>query len=87
MNYEKIDQNLKNVKDLCYEMLEIADHGDKFRKDSGCGAIYGSLRDAAYKLRKLVDKELELHKLEIQRLRQKQKKEESNESKEEDSGG
>lgn len=71
MDYEKINQNLNNVKELCYEMLKIADRGDNFRKDSGCGAIYGYLRDAAYKIRKLVDKEIESHKYQIKSSKKK----------------
>ncbi|MBU0995992.1 MAG: hypothetical protein KJ737_26150 [Proteobacteria bacterium] len=49
------------VIDLCYEMLELADHGDKFRLDTGCGVVYGTLRDVAYKVRKLAEKELVQH--------------------------
>lgn len=56
-----VDQNLKNVIRICFEMLEIADRGDAFRQDSGCGAIYGRLRDAAYKIRSLASAELSLH--------------------------
>ncbi|MFO7557750.1 MAG: hypothetical protein R6X10_02880 [Desulfobacterales bacterium] len=55
------DRNLKKIIDLCYEMLELADHGDKFRIDDGCGVVYGTLRDAAYKVRRLAEKEISLH--------------------------
>ena len=83
MNCKKIDQNLNNVKELCYEMLKIADRGDNLRKDSGCGAIYGYLRDSAYKIRKLVDEEIKLHKLQIKESKNT-KGEEPNEYKKED---
>lgn len=53
--------NLNRVVDLCYEMLEIADYGDKLRQDDGCGVVYGLLRDAAYKVRRLAMQELEHH--------------------------
>ncbi len=56
------DRNLKKIIDLCYEMLELADHGDKLRIDDGCGVVYGTLRDAAYKVRRLAEKEIALHK-------------------------
>jgi len=56
-----IDQNLRNVIQICYEMLEIADRGDSFRQDSGCGAVYGCLRDAAYKIRQLAEHEILQH--------------------------
>lgn len=61
MEETRLDKNLRRVIDLSYEMLEIADHGDKYRKDVGCGVVYGTLRDVAYKLRALAEKELELH--------------------------
>lgn len=56
-----VDKNLNKVVVLCYEMLELADHGDKFRNDDGCGVVYGKLRDVAYKVRSLAEKELEKH--------------------------
>ena len=61
MSTDIIDQNLRNVIQICYEMLEIADRGDSYRKDSGCGAVYGRLRDAAYKIRLQAEHELLLH--------------------------
>ncbi len=56
-----INDNLRKVIQLTYEMLELADHGDKFRQDSGCGVVYGSLRDEAYKIRQLAEDELLKH--------------------------
>jgi len=56
-----IDNNLNEVIRICYEMLELADHGDKIRQDTGCGVVYGTLRDTAYKLRKMAEKELSQH--------------------------
>jgi hypothetical protein len=55
------DKNLKKIITLCYEMLELADHGDKFRSDDGCGVVYGSLRDVAYKIRQMAEQELSRH--------------------------
>jgi len=59
---EPIDKNLQTVIDLCFEMLELADHGDKFRQDDGCGVVFGELRDSAYKIRQLAEDELVKHK-------------------------
>lgn len=56
-----LDKNLNRVIDLCYEMLEVADYGDKHRNDAGCGVVYGTLRDVAYKMRTLAEKELRDH--------------------------
>ncbi len=55
------DKNLKKVTDICYEMLELADYGDKFRFDDGCGVVYGLLRDSAYKIRDMAKQELSQH--------------------------
>jgi len=55
------DNNLRNVVELCYEMLEHADIGDRFRKDAGCGVVYGTLRDTAYKIRQMAEEELARH--------------------------
>jgi hypothetical protein len=53
------DETLNKVVDLCYAMLELADRGDRVREDASSGLVYGALRDAAYKVRKLAEKEIE----------------------------
>ncbi len=55
------NKNLRKVIDICYEMLELADYGDKFRMDDGCGVVYGTLRDTAYKIRSMTERELSKH--------------------------
>jgi len=42
-------------------MLSISDKGDLVREDDGCGILYGVLRDAAYKIRKMAEAEKESH--------------------------
>ena len=42
-------------------MVELADQGDRARKDVGCGVLYGLLRDSAYKIRKVAGQEKEDH--------------------------
>ena len=76
MNMEQtlFDKNLNRVIDLCYEMLEVADYGDKHRNDAGCGVVYGTLRDVAYKLRSLAEKELVLHGSDIAKSSKDSKK-------------
>ena len=61
MTKEKVNTNLSRVVEVCYEMLELADHGDKFRKDTGCGVVYATLRDSAYKIRQIAEQELQNH--------------------------
>jgi hypothetical protein len=63
-----INSNLRNVIKLCNEMLELADYGDKCRTDAGCGAVYGTLRDTAYKVRRLAKNELAQHDSECQMI-------------------
>lgn len=57
--------NLEKVIACCNEMLELADLGDNYRTDDGCGVVYGTLRDSAYKIRKLAKDELAKHKREM----------------------
>lgn len=55
------DTNIKRTLDLVNEMLKVSDKGDIEREDSGCGILYGVLRDAAYKLKKLAEAEKDKH--------------------------
>ncbi|NOZ86702.1 MAG: hypothetical protein GXP49_10605 [Deltaproteobacteria bacterium] len=56
------DRNLNQVINLTSDMLALAAKGDQERHDPWCGIVYGVLRDAAYKLRRLAEKELIRHK-------------------------
>jgi hypothetical protein len=42
-------------------MIILADEGDANRKDASCGVLYGMLRDSAYKLKSLAEKEKIIH--------------------------
>jgi hypothetical protein len=42
-------------------MIRIADRGDAEREDTGCGVLYGILRDSAYKILKLAEEEKQRH--------------------------
>ena len=46
-----------NTLKLVDEMISLADQGDTDREDNGCGILYGVLRDSAFKLKKLAEKE------------------------------
>ena len=61
MSDPRINDTLQRIVDLCYEMLELADHGDSFRQDIECGIIFGTVRDTAYKIRQLAENELKRH--------------------------
>lgn len=56
------NQNILKVLRLSRKMMVLADEGDVNRQDKSCGVLYGSLRDTAYKLRRLAEKEIEIHK-------------------------
>ena len=56
------DENLRSVVRMSEQMLELANRGDEYRQDAGCGAVYGALRDMAYKVRAIAEKELDRHK-------------------------
>ncbi len=55
------DYNIKSTLNLVDEMIKVADKGDIEREDTGCGILYGVLRDSAYKLKKLAENEKEQH--------------------------
>ncbi len=61
MSSEAMDENLKKLIALCGEMLDLADRGDEDRTDAGCGIVYGTLRDSAYKMRRMAKTELQKH--------------------------
>jgi hypothetical protein len=55
------DNLLKTVR-LTREMLALADEGDRDRDDDSCGILYGILRDTAYRLRALAERECNKHR-------------------------
>lgn len=61
MHIYKTDEQLKKVIELSSVMIKLADLGDVHREDIGCGIVFGVLRDEAYKIRKLAEKELREH--------------------------
>ncbi|HIJ40246.1 MAG TPA: hypothetical protein HPP90_04075 [Deltaproteobacteria bacterium] len=55
------DKSIKMTLGLVEDMLGLADEGDAVREDSGCGILYGVLRDAAFKIKKLAESEKNAH--------------------------
>lgn len=55
------DNNLKKTINLTNEMIDLANLGDADREDTGCGILYGVVRDAAYKIRQLAEIERQKH--------------------------
>ena len=58
---KKCDINIKATLLLVDKMLDLADRGDVDREDSGCGIMYGVIRDSAYKIMQLAEKEKASH--------------------------
>lgn len=57
----RCDQNIYDTLELVQQMICLADEGDSHREDVGCGVLYGLLRDSAYKLQKIAEKEKTAH--------------------------
>lgn len=57
----RCNHNIEKTLNLVDEMIRVADKGDIEREDNGCGILYGVLRDSAYKVKKLAEKEKEKH--------------------------
>ncbi|MDY6879512.1 MAG: hypothetical protein SV686_04635 [Thermodesulfobacteriota bacterium] len=55
------DEIIKRTLMLVEDMLKVADEGDMAREDTGCGVLYGVLRDSAFKIKKLAEDEKEAH--------------------------
>ena len=56
------DEPIYQALELAQELMTLADQGDAARQDVGCGVLYGTLRDCAYKIRALAQAELAEHK-------------------------
>ena len=55
------DKHILKTLELTAEMIDLANQGDDDRQDTGCGVLYGVLRDSAYKLKQLAEKEKQAH--------------------------
>jgi hypothetical protein len=55
------DKSIRKTLEMVKAMLEVADQGDAVREDTGCGVLYGVLRDSAYRIKKLAESEKEAH--------------------------
>ena len=55
------DESIKKTLDMVKTMIEVADQGDAVREDTGCGVLYGVVRDSAYRIKKLAEAEKDAH--------------------------
>jgi len=51
------DHNLRQAILMAERMIKLADDGDDDREDTGCGILYGMLRDSGYKIKQLAEAE------------------------------
>lgn len=58
---EECNQHIRRALTLADALLTLADEGDAVRKDVGCGVLFGTIRDSAYKIRSLANLELMEH--------------------------
>ena len=55
------DKSIQKTLEMVKTMLEVADRGDAVREDTGCGILYGVVRDSAYRIKKLAELEKAAH--------------------------
>jgi hypothetical protein len=55
------NKNILETLKLVDKMIELANSGDEGRDDVGCGILYGILRDSAYRIKKIAEKEKLTH--------------------------
>jgi|GEM_PF-2961392 len=55
------DENLRRALRLTRVMLALADEGERDHRDARCAILYGTLRDMAYRLRRMAEDELARH--------------------------
>lgn len=56
------DRNIHETLKLVERMITLANSGDADREDVGCGVLYGYMRDSAFKIKKLAEKEKRSHR-------------------------
>lgn len=56
------DLHLQESLKLADRLIALSFQGDQDREDSGCGIIYGVMRDAGFRLKHLVTREIESHR-------------------------
>ncbi len=55
------NKNINRVLELSRKLLFIANRGDIQRQDDSCGVLYGIVRDCAYKIIDVANKERSRH--------------------------
>ncbi len=58
---KKCDINIARTIKLARQMIQLAQDGDEYREDPGCGVLYGILLDSGYKILGIAQKEKQNH--------------------------
>lgn len=56
------NENIVSLVKCAGELMRIADEGDSWRDDDGCGVLYGVARDSAHKIVRQAEEEITRHK-------------------------
>jgi hypothetical protein len=56
------NRNILDALDQARKLLFLADKGDMQREDEGCGVLYGIIRDCAYRIKSLAEREQDEHR-------------------------
>ncbi len=58
---KKSEANIASTIKLAQQMIRLAQNGDEYREDAGCGVLYGILLDSGYRILDLAQKEKQNH--------------------------
>ena len=58
---KQCNASIQKAFELVQAMFTLADEGDAVREDTGCGVLYGVVRDSAFKIKRLAEAEKEVH--------------------------
>lgn len=61
MAIERSNHCLGRAVKMARELLILADQGDAGRDDVGCGVLWGTVRDCAYRIKALAEAEIDHH--------------------------
>ena len=59
----RCDARIQDALELCRHMNSLADSGEVDCRDDGCILLFGVIRDCAYKIRALAEREQEAHEV------------------------
>ena len=57
----RANEHIQEAFDLCRQLITLADEGEADCEDNGCVALYGLIRDCAYRMRREAEREHAVH--------------------------